>query len=1092
MNCLSNIFTKKYDNIMGLTPELRGFYAYNEFINNDKSILYVTSTIYEANQMYQILLNYTNDVLFFPMDDFLTSEALAISPEFLFYRLDSLGRSLNKKCIVIANLMGYLRFLPTNNNFKNSIIDIKVGNIISLKNLVEKLYSIGYERETIINKTGQIAIRGFILDIFPIGFENPIRIEFFDDEVEKISIFDIDSQLSFNLVKEIIIYPNTEFIVKENIEIENYKQYQLPIISDSMSLYEYLDKPIVIYNNYKDIEKNYELLVSEILEYKKLNEINQKTKFMYDFNDINVVNRINFIDFDENLKKEEYINYRSVDISSANRSLEDLENYLLSFLKKGKTVVICLSNKINITKIGDYLKNINVVETNEDDIYMNKVNIINKKMQQGFIIDNYVFLTEKELFNKKSPNYVYNNKFRMGNRIKDINKLKIGDYIVHYSHGIGIYKGIKTIVKKGLKRDYLCLEYKDQDKLYIPVENMELISKYSSNEGARPKINKLGSLDWQKTKQRVQKRVEKVAIDLLELYSKRESAVGIAFNKDTEEQILFESQFPYNETKDQLKAISEIKKDMENKRPMDRLLCGDVGYGKTEVAFRAIFKAIMSNKQAIILCPTTILSNQHYLNAKERFKDFPVEIALLNRFVSKKKQNEILVNLENGKIDLLIGTHRVLGKDIKFKKLGLLVIDEEQRFGVKHKEKIKDYKNNIDVLTLSATPIPRTLQMAVSGIRGLSLIETPPVDRHPVQTYVLEENNAILKDAIYKEISRDGQVFILYNSIENMDIKKLELNSLMPDLKIATIHGRMDKNEIEKTMLQFQNREYDILLCTTIIETGIDIPRVNTLIVIDADRFGLSQLYQIRGRVGRSNKIAYCYLMYNKGKVLSDIAKKRLTVIKDFTELGSGFAIAMRDLSIRGAGDLLGGEQSGFIDSVGVDVFLSMLNEEVNRLKGEKSIKKEDSLPLVEVANSISDSYVEEEELKIEIHKQINKIDSIEKLNKLKLELEDRFGKLSEELIIYMYEQLFEYKAKNLNIKNIKQTNNLITIILPKEYNNKIDGDKLFIDVISLNRNFRFSMKMDEINIMLNIDNLDKHYIYYLIDLIDIIKNDLK
>ena len=492
------------------------------------------------------------------------------------------------------------------------------------------------------------------------------------------------------------------------------------------------------------------------------------------------------------------------------------------------------------------------------------------------------------------------------------------------------------------------------------------------------------------------------------------------------------------------------------------------------------------------MCPTTILSSQHYQNAKDRFNAFDVEIELLNRFVPVKKQREIITRLKEGKIDLLIGTHRVLGKDIEFKNLGLLIIDEEQRFGVKHKEKIKEYKNNIDVLTLSATPIPRTLQMAVSGIRGLSLIETPPVDRFPVQTYVLEENNSIIKDAIYKEISREGQVFILYNSIENMKDKKSEISKIVPDAKITYIHGRMEKNQIENIMFQFQNKEYDVLLCTTIIETGIDIPSVNTLIVVDADRFGLSQLYQIRGRVGRSNKIAYCYLMYHRGKVLSDIAKKRLSVIKDFTELGSGFAIAMRDLSIRGAGDLLGGEQSGFVDSVGVDMFLNMLNDEVNLLKGKKVEHDTKEQPLIEVSNNISDDYVKEEDLKIEIHKKISEIDSIEKLNKLKNELEDRFGLLNDRIIVYMHEQLFEKKAKDLNITNIKQNKNSVIITLPKEYNNILDGDKLFVDVISLNRNFRFSMKLGMINIELLINKLDKHYIYYLNDLLDIIKKDKK
>jgi len=681
----------------------------------------------------------------------------------------------------------------------------------------------------------------------------------------------------------------------------------------------------------------------------------------------------------------------------------------------------------------------------------------------------------------------------MGSKIRDINKLNIGDYVVHVVHGIGIYRGIKTLTKNGLKKDYLTIEYKGEDKLYIPVEKLEFINKYSSNEGAMPKINKLGGTEWTKTKLHIRKKIQSIAGDLLKLYSEREMAIGYAFDKDTEEQIQFEKGFEYIETKDQLKVTEEIKRDMEKKIPMDRLLCGDVGYGKTEVAFRAIFKAIMSNKQVLFLCPTTILSGQHFNNAIERFKEFPVRIELLNRFVTKKKQKEILKDLTDGKIDLLIGTHRILSDDVKCKRLGLLVIDEEQRFGVKHKEKIKSYKNNIDVLTLSATPIPRTLQMSLAGVRSLSLIETPPVDRYPIQTYVLEENKNVIKDAIYKELARNGQVFILYNDIGTMKEKKRSLEYLVPEAKIICGHGKMKKEEIEEVMYKFMNKEYDVLLCTTIIETGIDIPNVNTLIIIDADRYGLSQLYQIRGRVGRSNKIAYSYLMYNKGKVLSDIAKKRLNVIKEFTELGSGFSIAMRDLSIRGAGDILGQEQSGFIDTVGVELFLDMLNEEVNKLKGITIEEKEiDTQPLLEVETTIEDKYAKEEELKIEIHQKINKIDSMENLIKTKEELEDRFGILDENVIIYMYEELFEKEVKSLNIKNVNQTKNFISLTLTKELTKNIDGELLFLDVLTLTRKFRFSMKNDELTITLDIMGLDKHFIYYLMDMLNVLKKAIK
>ena len=637
------------------------------------------------------------------------------------------------------------------------------------------------------------------------------------------------------------------------------------------------------------------------------------------------------------------------------------------------------------------------------------------------------------------------------------------------------------------------LEYQGGDKLYIPVEKIDLISKYSSKDLSSPKLNKLGSKEWLKVKARAKRKAEDIAEELLELYAIRESKQGFRFDKDSEDQIEFEKNFEYEETPDQLRVSEEIKKDMQSPKPMDRLLCGDVGYGKTEVAFRAIFKCILSGKQAAILCPTTILSSQHAKNAINRFCEFPVNIAILNRFVSSKKVKETLQKLKEGKIDLLIGTHRILSEDVIFKDLGLLVIDEEQRFGVKHKEKIKKYKNNIDVLTLSATPIPRTLQMSIAGIRSLSLIETPPAKRYPVQTYVLSENNQIIKDAIYKELARGGQTFILFNDIKNMETKQNELKKILPDVKIEIAHGKMDKYKLEDTMIRFTEGKFDVLLCTTIIETGIDIPSVNTLIIIDADHFGLSQLYQIRGRIGRSNKIAYCYLMYNNKKILTEVATKRLKVIKEFTELGSGFAIAMRDLSIRGAGDILGSTQSGYIDTVGMELFLEMLNDAVKKLEG-KEIKKEEEkpTPLIEVNTSIDNNYVSEEEIKIEIHKKINTINSYKKLKEVKEELEDRFGKVSEELIIYMYEEWFEKLANKIGIKNIKQTKNFVQIELDENITNKIDGENLFYETSKLSRMFRFSMKQKKLIITLDIIKLDKHFIYYLIDFIKIVEKSLK
>ena len=1093
MDLFNNILNKLDGNsVYGLTSELKGLFLYKKFKKENKNIICVTSTIYESNKLYQILLNYTDKVSFFPMDDFLTSEALAISPEFKFTRLDTLNTLLEQKRIVITNLMGFLRFLPNPKNYKSAYSKIKLGDEIKIQDLVTKLYAIGYKRESLVNKTGEMAVRGFIIDVFPINYKNPIRIEFWGDEIERISEFDIDTQISKDRLTEVVITPTTEFIIERELE-EEPKHRELINYIEPASILDYLGECIIFYDDRKSIDKGFELLLEEINDYKNNNDINANTKFMFDLENHYKYEEIDFVSFDNKTDSIKTINYQSFELDNFIGGMDSISKRLKSYIKEGKTVVICLSDRYKVNRLESELISDHVTITNISNIVENKINLVVKKINSGYLIGNYVIVSEKELFNKKESGVAYKSNFKIGSKIRDISKLNIGDYVVHVANGIGIYRGIKTLIKNGLKKDYLTIEYKDEDKLYIPVEKLEFINKYSSNEGAVPKINKLGGPEWSKTKLHIKKKIESIAGDLLKLYSEREMAIGYAFDKDTEEQMEFEKSFPYIETEDQLKVIEEIKKDMEKSTPMDRLLCGDVGYGKTEVAFRAIFKAIMSNKQVLFLCPTTILSQQHFQNAIERFKEFPIRIELLNRFIPKKKQNEVINELSEGKVDLLIGTHRILSNDINCKRLGLLVIDEEQRFGVKHKEKIKSYKNNIDVLTLSATPIPRTLQMSLAGVRSLSLIETPPVDRYPIQTYVLEENKNVIKDAIYKELARDGQVFILYNDISTMEEKKKTLEFLIPEARIICGHGRMSKDELEDVMYKFMNKEYDVLLCTTIIETGIDIPNANTLIIIDADRYGLSQLYQIRGRVGRSNKIAYSYLMYNKGKILSDVAKKRLNVIKEFTELGSGFSIAMRDLSIRGAGDILGQEQSGFIDTVGVELFLDMLNEEVSKLKGIKVEKCEISTqPLIEVETTIDDKYAKEEDLKIEIHQKINKIDSIDSLNKTKEELEDRFGELDENVIIYMYEELFEKEIKELDIRNINQTKNFIAITLSKELTKNIDGELLFLDIITLTRKFRFSMKSEELTITLDTVGLEKHFIYYLIDMIDVLKKAKK
>ena len=1076
--------------VTGLSKELKSLYIYDKFINGNSSILVVTSSLYEANLFYKSISCYTKDVLFFPMDDFLTSEALAISPEFKNNRLITLC-NLNGKKIIVTNLMGYLRYLPTKKVFDDSVLKIHKNEDYNMKVLIQKLNSLGYIRETIVSKTGEIAIRGFVIDIFPLGQKNPVRLEFWGDTIESIRIFDVETQLTLENLDDIEILPNTEFITL-NGEISD-KHRDLTQYGEVTNISSYFDNLITIFNEFSEIQTNYHQLQQEIIEYKENSNLEKTLQFMNSLEAVKLEKSIYLFKFDSTINISNKKNYISYDVENIPKDLKELNQYLNRQIKENKTVVICVSNHYQINKILENIENSNFVVTNENEIIPNKINLIIKNIENGFIFNKVLVISESELFHKKNNKIHYKNNFQCGTKIRDINKLNVGDYVVHNVHGIGKYLGIKTLTQNNLKKDYLIIEYKGGDKLYIPVEKIELISKYSTNDNLEPKINKLGGNEWNKTKLKVKKKLENIAGELLKLYALRESSKGFSFRKDDQDQIDFENSFIYEDTVDQRKVTEEIKKDMEKEKPMDRLLCGDVGYGKTEIAFRAMFKAVMSNKQVAYLCPTTILSNQHYTNALERFKEYAVNIACLNRFVSQKETKKIIEGLKTGKIDIVIGTHRLLSDDIIFKDLGLLVVDEEQRFGVKHKEKIKQLKNNVDVLTLSATPIPRTLQMSMVGIRDLSLLETPPVNRYPIQTYVLEENSQIIKDAIYKELSRDGQVFILYNHVSDLENMANQVSRLVPEAKITFAHGQMTKTELENVMMSFINKEYNVLLCTTIIETGIDIPTVNTLIIIDADRFGLSQLYQIRGRVGRGNLIAYCYLMYKKGKVLSEIAEKRLSVIKEFTELGSGFAIAMRDLSIRGAGDILGSEQAGFIDSIGIELYLKMLDDEIKKLKGlPVPEEKTDEQPLINVATSISDDYVEETDLKIEIHKKINEINSYEMLNKIKLELEDRFGKLNDEMLIYMYEELFENKAKQIGITKVRQTNNFIELTLSKELTNQVDGQQLFLETSKLSRMFRFKMTLGCLVVTLDIVKLEKHYIYYLLDFIKILEQSKK
>lgn len=1061
------------------------------YINSlkDKNILVVANTLYEANKIYDSISNYNNDVLFFPTDEFISEEIYATSPELKVTRLETLNKIVqtNSKKIVITSLTGLLRILPTKENWKNSILNLKLNQDINKDDLINHLFEIGYEVDSFVKKTGDIAKRGFILDIFPCLEENPIRLEFFGDQIESIREFDIDNQLSIKELDEITIYPMSEFISK-NKDAKKQQKY-LKNYEKTASILDYLENSILVYKDINQIITSYNKLEEDIFNYSKEIKENEEANYIHDLYKISANKEVHISSLD-NIGSKDYDLTITLDVKNQYNYEENIELLNLDisqYIKQEKTVIIALSSKKQILNIKDIIKDKSII-TDESNIKENTINLLEKKINDGFIYENYVVFSEKNILKAKSTKSKYASKFKYGTKINDINKLNFGDYVVHESHGIGIYSGIVTLEKGGVLKDYILVKYKNNENLYIPVEKIDLITKFQESQGTKPKINSLGGTDWQKTKLRVRNKINDIAQKLIKVSAERKLQEGFSFSKDTEDQTEFEKEFIYEETKDQLLSTKQIKDDMELPYPMDRILCGDVGYGKTEVAFRAIFKAISNNKQVAYLCPTTLLSKQQYNSALERFKNYPVSIALLNRFTTKKELNKILEDLVKGKIDILFGTHRLLSKDVKFKSLGLLIIDEEQRFGVTHKEKIKEYKSNIDVLTLSATPIPRTLQMAMVGLRGLSLIETPPINRYPVQTYVLEENPLIIKEAIYKEMSRGGQVYILFNNVEKIESKVKEIEKLVPDSKITFAHGKMNKNEIENIMIDFIDKKYDILVCTTIIETGIDIPNVNTLIIIDSDKFGLSQLYQIRGRVGRTNKIAYAYLMYDKKKILSEMATKRLKTIKEFTELGSGLSIAIRDLSIRGSGDILGSEQSGFIDTVGIELYTRMINEEVEKIKGTYKEKLEkDQTPLINIDTHIEDTYVLDDNIKIEIHKKINEIDSYEKLLEIKEEIEDRFGKVSDNLTLYMYQEWFEKLARDKGIEKVNQNKNSIDLLFTREKTETLNINDLYYEAQFINKKFRFSYEYKRLKVTLDTFKLDKHFLFYALEFLNIV-----
>ncbi len=998
----------------------------------------------------------------------------------------------DKKLIVTTSLNSVVSRVIPKEKFKENILKLEYGRSYNFENLICRLNELGYERVDAIEGHGQFSVRGGILDIFSLSENNPYRIEFFDDEIDSIRTVDIKTQRSIKNEKQLVILPcNDAFFNKKELETikeELGKDYQkrlkkfdtipdgdklkenlkslyesytfrlnsethfdntdllLPFVnSEFESVLDYFDdktlivlvEPDKIYEEYKVLAESFSLRYAQLFEKgeafsKQSNIYFSKTDIEKKISSKKLMYHNAIIKTNKNYEIDDICQIISKDATSYYGKMEDLAKELNRYKYKGYKTLIVLSNSESCKKLHAILNDHScstVLSFDSTTQMTGQVFITTGEIKKGFEIpeNKLLLLTESEVFGTTKKKNKVKHKGKK-NKIETFSDLKIGDYVVHEYHGIGQYIGIEKLNVQNVKKDYLCVKYKGEDKLYVPVDQLSLIQKYIGSDSVVPKVNKMSSQDWSKVKERTKKAIEDMAGELIELYAKRKMVKGYSYSQDTEWQKDFEYKFPFEETDDQLRCITEIKKDMEKSQPMDRLLCGDVGFGKTEVALRAVFKAVMDGKQVAILVPTTILAQQHFSNVIDRFRGFPIKSEMLSRFRSASQQKKIIDGVNKGLIDIVVGTHKLLSKDLKFKDLGLLVVDEEQRFGVKHKEAIKQLRANIDVLTLSATPIPRTLHMSMIGIRDMSLIEEPPGDRTPIHTYVIEYSEGIIRDAIERELSRGGQVYYVHNKVVDIESVARKIRELVPNARVVVGHGQMQERELENVMISFVNKEYDVLVCTTIIETGMDIPNANTLIIDYADNFGLSQLYQLRGRVGRSNKTSFAYLTYEKNKVLTEIADKRLKAIREFTEFGSGFKIAMRDLEIRGCGNILGAEQHGHMLAIGYDLYVKFLERAVKKLSG---MEVEDDIEIsvdLNVDGYIPSSYITNEEQKIEIYKKIAAIANKDDILDITEEIIDRFGTIPKEVNNLIKVAYIKTLCRKLNIKAITQVNKLLKI----------------------------------------------------------------
>lgn len=1099
------------------------FLTYKLYKNRNNNILLITPSNNESTLIMNLLTNFINqkDIILVPSDELIRVEYLSQSKEMLAQQIIAIYNLCNAKHkIIIASVQSLYRYYPSKKLFLDSILTLKVGDDISLEFLKNKLSSLGYYRVNKIDQSLQFASRGDILDVYSLNYDNPIRIEFFGDEIESIRFFNLSSQTSINKVDSVEILPATlnlltesEYNNAENKILEiynediknikdqehietlklnikddleqiklkefNYKFYKYYgfLQENNFNLRDFLDTPIFIFSAFSSFTKRIEEIDNEATNF--LFELHNLTKTIshltyFNFNSSIFYNVKEIYKLDSIFNNELSINTNIITATYTRNKQSVSYNVFEMYTKIGYKVICVLNDYINYKKTIELLKTLNLTYKEENNLNIDfEENIDIYLVQNSFPIGleftdlKLVLLTDKELFGIKRHSSTFKNIFKQGTIVNSYEDLSIDDYVVHEDYGIGQYKGITTIDLNDIHQDFMEVWYANNQKLYVPLYKFDLIRKYVGREGKVPSLSSLNSSQWEKTKKKIKERVNELADRLLFLYQERSKVKGYSFNTEDELQRNFENEFPYELTFDQKKAISEIKKDMESSSPMDRLLCGDVGFGKTEVAFIAAFKALNNGKQVALLCPTTLLARQHFDLAKERFKNYDFGIGILSRLQKSSENKKTKDLITSGEINFVIGTHMLLSKNIQFKDLGLLIIDEEQRFGVEQKEKIKEKTTNIDVLTLSATPIPRTLQSTLIGLKTTSTINTPPKERMPIQTYVIPFDLDSVKELIKRELSRQCQIFYIHNEIATIYERADTLQSLVPECKIAIIHAKMEKNEIEDVMLQFYNGEIDMLVSTSIVENGIDVRNANLIIVENADKFGLAQLYQIKGRVGRGDRMAYAYLLVDKNKKIGEDARKRLKAIKDFAELGSGYKISQRDLLIRGAGDILGPEQAGFIDSIGIDMYIKILNETIEEKKANKNPAKVKRNFELRINGYIPSSFANDEN-KLNLYKRIIDCTTVDKLVILKDEIKDNYGFIPEEVETLLIKKKIEILSSKEEFSELKEFEKFISLTLSKTYSNiEGIGSELFTGLLPIIKKINIKYEDHQIKILI-------------------------